>query len=94
MVLLFLKFCFLKSFSDLGIQWRKIVFGMCFFHAIIQERKKFGPLGWNIKYEFNDSDRESALLNLQMFCNEGEIPWDSLVYITSEVRSLDSYHSF
>ena len=61
------------------------MFGICFFHAIIQERKKFGPLGWNIKYEFSDSDRECALMNLQMFCSEGHIPWDSLIYITGEV---------
>lgn len=47
-----------------------------------QERKKFGPLGWNIRYEFNDSDRECALLNLDLYCRDGTIPWDALVYIT------------
>lgn len=61
------------------------MFGICFFHAIIQERKKFGPLGWNIKYEFNDSDRESALDNLKMFLAEGQIPWDALTFITGEI---------
>ncbi|KAL5019828.1 hypothetical protein ScPMuIL_002720 [Solemya velum] len=69
----------------LGLKWRKMIFGICMFHAAILERKKFGPLGWNIKYEFNDSDRECALLNLQMFCNEGTIPWDTLTYITGEI---------
>ncbi|KAH0628434.1 hypothetical protein JD844_009589 [Phrynosoma platyrhinos] len=69
----------------LGKTWRKIIFGICFFHAIIQERKKFGPLGWNICYEFNDSDRECALLNLNLYCQEGKIPWDALTYITGEI---------
>ncbi|KYO35065.1 hypothetical protein Y1Q_0000966 [Alligator mississippiensis] len=69
----------------LAKKWRKIIFGICFFHAIIQERKKFGPLGWNICYEFNDSDRECALLNLNLYCQEGKIPWDALTYITGEI---------
>jgi dynein heavy chain len=86
------------SFFDenvLGSDWKKIIFGVCFFHAIIQERKKFGSLGWNIKYDFTDSDRECALLNFQMFCKEGFIPWDALTYITGEInyggRVTDSF---
>ncbi|XP_071446254.1 dynein axonemal heavy chain 6 [Hetaerina americana] len=69
----------------LGVDWKKLVFGICFFHAIVQERKKFGPLAWNIVYEFSDSDRECALNNLKMFCAEGTIPWDALEYITGEI---------
>ena len=68
-----------------GMDWRRVIFGLCFFHAVILERKKFGPLGWNIRYEFSESDRECALLNLQMFCADGFIPWDSLIYITGEI---------
>ncbi|GCB71828.1 hypothetical protein scyTo_0001714 [Scyliorhinus torazame] len=71
--------------NALGRKWRKLIFGVCFFHAVIQERKKFGPLGWNICYEFSDSDRECALLNLNLYCQAGNVPWDALVYITGEI---------
>ncbi|XP_050294811.1 dynein axonemal heavy chain 6 [Anthonomus grandis grandis] len=65
--------------------WRSILFGICMFHAIVQERKKFGPLGWNIVYEFNDSDRDFAFNTFKMFCAEGFIPWDALEYLTGEI---------
>ncbi|KAF7239969.1 Dynein heavy chain 6, axonemal [Varanus komodoensis] len=56
---------------------------------IFKERKKFGPLGWNICYEFNDSDRECALLNLNLYCQEGKVPWDALTYITDSQLSFE-----
>ena len=37
-------------------EFRKAVYGLCWFHTILIERKKFKTLGWNISYAFNDSD--------------------------------------
>jgi dynein heavy chain len=67
--------------------WRKLLFSFSFFHAVLQERRKFGPLGWNIKYEFNDSDLETTNTMLKLFMDsQDEVPWDALLFVTGHIN--------
>jgi dynein heavy chain len=61
-------------------EYGSLIYSVCFFHAVIQERRKFGPLGWNIRYEFNESDLETALTVMKGMLDEDseDIVWPAL----------------
>eukprot|EP00958_Prasinococcus_capsulatus_P007761 scaffold712_cov404-Prasinococcus_capsulatus_cf.AAC.19 len=67
--------------------YKKLLFALTFFHAIVQERRKYGALGWNIRYEFNQSDIECSMQTLRMFLEEQpEVPWPALLYVTGDIN--------
>jgi len=72
--------------EDAGEDFRKLVFNLCLFNAVILERKKYGSLGWNIPYEFTNSDLEVCIQVLHQLMTEYvSIPWKALLHLAGEV---------
>lgn len=74
--------------SDKPNQWKKLLISVCFFHSIVQERRKFGPLGWNIRYDFNDSDLDTSIVMMKNFMSgtDSVIPWDAMRFMIGEIN--------
>lgn len=80
-------------------EFRKAVYGLCWFHAVLIERKKFKTLGWNVSYDFNDSDYSVCedLLAIYMgrlkdgvaseqYDKNARIPWQAIQYLIAEAN--------
>lgn len=67
--------------------FKKLLFGFCLFHAIIQERRKFGPIGWNIPYEFTNEDLIVCKRQLKSLLDDYEIvPYKVIVFLGAEIN--------
>lgn len=66
----------------------RLYFLLAWFHAVVQERLRYVPLGWSKSYDFNDSDMASAFGTIDTWLSTisrgrtnvdpATIPWDAL----------------
>lgn len=67
--------------------YMRLVFGFCFFHAVCQDRRKFGPIGWNIAYNFTPEDLTTNRRQLKYFLdNFNYIPYAVLQFLGSKIN--------
>ncbi|KAM9149649.1 LOW QUALITY PROTEIN: cytoplasmic dynein 1 heavy chain 1-like [Pangshura tecta] len=86
----------LRTFSSIPVsrickspnERARLYFLLAWFHAIIQERLRYAPLGWSKKYEFGESDLRSACDTIDTWLDDtakgrqnispDKIPWSAL----------------
>ncbi|GLE04239.1 hypothetical protein PINS_up013150 [Pythium insidiosum] len=81
--------------------FRSLVYVLCFLHAVVLERRKYGKIGWNVSYDFNESDFNISrkLLSLYLYKafedGDEQLPWGSLKYLIGDAmyggRVSDDY---
>lgn len=70
--------------------FRPLVYVLGFFHAVVQERRKYGKLGWNVPYDFNETDFRISMALISTYLTKAHnnhdehIPWGTLRYLIGE----------
>jgi dynein heavy chain len=70
--------------------FRPCLYVLTFLHAVVLERRKYGKIGWNVSYDFNDSDLNiskklcSLYLEKAYEDNDEFLPWGSLKYLIGD----------
>jgi len=78
-----------EEFDERDSKIKTILFGLCYFHSVMSERRKFGPKGFNMRYPFSEGDLRDSSIVLQNYMDgaggSGKVPWDDLKYLIGEI---------
>ncbi|ERL83802.1 hypothetical protein D910_01050 [Dendroctonus ponderosae] len=67
-------------------EFKAILFALCYFHAVVAERRKFGPQGWNRNYPFNVGDLTISVSVLYNYLeSNNKVPFEDLRYLFGEI---------
>ncbi|GMH84222.1 hypothetical protein TrST_g13493, partial [Triparma strigata] len=67
-------------------EMKACLFSLCWFHAVVCGRRRFGQQGWSRKYSFNTGDLIICSNVLSSYLNANPTtPWDDLRYIFGEI---------
>lgn len=67
-------------------EFKVILFTLCYFHAVVCERRKFGPQGWNHNYPFNNGDLTISIDVLFNYLEVNrDVPWEGLRYLFGDI---------
>ncbi|CAM9101409.1 unnamed protein product [Chrysoparadoxa australica] len=70
--------------------FRPCLYVLAFLHAVVLERRKYGKIGWNVKYDFNESDLQISRKLLSLYLTKAYedddemLPWGSLKYLIGD----------
>eukprot|EP00760_Papus_ankaliazontas_P001566 PhM_4_TR10512/c1_g1_i1/m.53321/K10408/DNAH; dynein heavy chain, axonemal len=82
-------------------EWRKMLYALCFMHSVVQERGRFGSIGWCTPYGFNHSDWYASMVFIQNHIASlgdeanngatvkrtvGAVGWDAVRYMVGEIH--------
>jgi len=68
------------------IEFKTILFTLCYFHAVVLERRKFGTQGWNRSYPFNTGDLTICIDVLYNYLETfPKVPWTDLRYMFGDI---------
>ncbi|KAG6609263.1 dynein heavy chain [Phytophthora cinnamomi] len=67
-------------------EFKACLFSLCWFHAIVLGRRRFGQQGWSRAYSFNTGDLTICANILHSYLdNNASVPWDDLRYLFGEI---------
>ena len=66
--------------------FKKLLFGLIFCHGFLLERRRFGPIGWNVAYSFDDGDLRISARQVHSYLKESksDVPFLALAYSIGE----------